>query len=94
MAPDEEQPPTPTQVPEAEEEKTKVKIIWYPTSVVSVDSVYAGTTDEAGLLEVELRHGTHVFELTRVLLDGSTMPKKFTTDINARSTVLNLLLTD
>lgn len=94
VKPDEEQPPTPTQVPEAGEEKTKVKIIWYPTSVVSVDSVYVGTTDAAGLLEVELRHGTHVFELTRVLLDGNTMPEKFTADINAQSSVFNLLLTD
>lgn len=87
----EDQTQTPTDVPEAKQDKRTVQIIWYPTSVVSVDSVYVGTTDAAGILETELMYGTHVVELTRVQL-GNTMPKKFTVDIHAQSSVLNFLL--
>lgn len=92
--------PAPT-VPEAgqeevptteEDERKEVQIIWYPTSVVSVDSVYVGTTDAAGVLMAKLRYGTHVFELTRVLLDGSTQPKKYTVDVNEQTAVLDFFL--
>ena len=76
-----------------EDETVAVQIVWYPTSVVSVDSVYVGTTDAGGLLTTELRYGTHVVELTRIQLDGSTMPKKYTVDVTAQTTVLNFLLT-
>ena len=70
----------------------ETKIIWYPTSVVTIDSVYAGTTDAAGVLTKKLTYGTHVIELTRILLDGRTQPKTYTVDVNAQSAVLNLLL--
>ena len=94
--------PTPTVPEEGEEElreteeteTVSVQIIWYPTSVVSVDSVYVGTTDAGGVLTTELRYGTHVVELTRIQLDGSTVPKKCTVDVTAQTTVLNFLLTD
>lgn len=91
---------TPTPIPEAGKEEVEgdgtrtVQIVWYPTSVVSVDSVYVGTTDASGVLVAELSDGTHVVELTRILLDGSTMPKKYTVDVTAQTAVLNFLLTD
>jgi len=76
-----------------EDEKTiTVQMVWYPTSVVSVDSVYAGTTDASGVLTAKLSYGTHVIELTRILLDGSTQPKKYTVDVNAQTAVINFLL--
>ena len=77
-----------------EREKIKVQIVWYPTSVVSVDSDYVGMTDASGVLTTELKTGTHTVELTRVLLDGSTLPQKHTVNVNAQTTVLNFLLTD
>ena len=92
--------PTPELTPEAgqkdtEEDGTRtVQIVWYPTSVVSVDAVYVGTTDASGVLVAKLQDGTHVMELTRILLDGSTMPKKYTVDVTAQTAVLNFLLTD
>jgi len=79
---------------EPEADMIETKIIWYPTSVVTIDSVYAGTTDAAGVLTKKLTYGTHVIELTRILLDGSTQPKTYTVDVNAQSAVLNLLLND
>ena len=90
--------PTPEVTPEAgqtvtEEETITVQMVWYPTSVVSVDSVYVGTTDASGILSTKLQKGTHVVELTRILLDGSTQPKKYTVDVNEQTTVLNFLLT-
>jgi len=76
-----------------EDEKTiTVQMVWYPTSVVSVDSVYVGTTDASGVLKAKLSYGTHVIELTRILLDGSTQPKKYTVDVNAQTAVINFLL--
>lgn len=77
---------------DTEKDMIETKIIWYPTSVVTIDSVYAGTTDAAGVLTKKLTYGTHVIELTRILLDGSTQPKTYTVDVNAQSAVLNLLL--
>ena len=71
-----------------------MQIVWYPASVVTVDSIYVGTTDASGILTVSLEPGTHSFELVRVLLDGSTPPKKCTADVNERSVVLNFLLED
>lgn len=75
-----------------EREIIEVQIVWYPTSVVSLDSAYVGMTDASGVLAVKLQSGTHVVELTRILLDGSTQPKKYTVDVNAQTTVLNFLL--
>lgn len=76
-----------------EDETTReVQLIWYPTSVVSVDSVYVGTTDASGLLKVKLQPGTHVIELTRIILDGSTQPKKYTVDVDAQTSVLNFFV--
>ena len=90
--PNEETKPVDQDEPEVDMIETK--IIWYPTSVVTIDSVYAGTTDAAGVLTKQLSYGTHVIELTRILLDGSTQPKTYTVDVNAQSAVLNLLLND
>ncbi len=91
--------PTPEVTPEAgqtvkEEEMITVRMVWYPTSVVSVDAVYVGTTDASGILTTKLQKGTHVVELTRIHLDGSTQPKKYTVDVNEQTTVLNFLLTN
>ena len=77
-----------------EDERKEIQIIWYPTSVVSVDSVYVGTTDAAGVLRAKLRYGTHVFELTRVLLDGSTLPKKCMVNVSEETTSINFFLID
>ena len=76
------------------EEMITVRMVWYPTSVVSVDAVYVGTTDASGILTTKLQKGTHVVELTRIHLDGSTQPKKYTVDVNEQTTVLNFLLTN
>lgn len=89
-------PETGQEEQESTEEETvqTVQLVWYPTSVVSVDSVYVGTTDASGVLTTEMRYGTHVIELTRILLDGTTYPKKYTVDVDALTTVLNFLLMD
>lgn len=87
--------PVPTVSPTPEQEETKeVQLVWYPDSVVCVDSVYVGNTDAAGVLVLELRYGTHVFELTRILLDGNTVPAKYTAGVNAQTTILNFLVSD
>lgn len=75
-----------------DEEQKEIQLIWYPMSVVTIDSVYAGTTDAAGILTVKLSPGKHVVELTRILLDGSTQPKTYNVDVNAQTAVLNLLM--
>lgn len=77
---------------ETDEGQREIQLIWYPTSVVTIDSIYAGTTDAAGILTVKLSPGKHVVELTRILLDGSTQPKTYHVDVNAQTAVLNLLM--
>ncbi len=86
---DEKPSPTP-ELPgdSTSENSTKVTISWFPSSVITVDSVYVGTTDASGLLEVELSYGNHVIGLTRTSLDGSTRPKTYQITVDANTSKL------
>ena len=90
----EEEKNSETQVSGEEANRREVQVIWYPASVVAIDSVYVGNTDSSGILTATLSYGTHVIELTRILLDDSTQPKTYTVEVNAQTAVLNLLTYD
>ncbi len=66
-----------------------VQIIWYPASVVQIDSVYAGMTDASGILNTVITKGTHVIQLIRTVLDGSTVPATYTVEVDSSTPVLS-----
>ncbi len=76
------------------QEETEVRIVWHPQSVVSVDSVYIGTTDETGILIARLKYGIHQFEFTQIRLDGATRPQTFTAEVDAQTVILNFFISD
>ncbi len=83
-----------TQEESASQDEIEVRIVWHPQSVVSVDSVYIGTTDETGVLTTKLKYGIHRFEFTQILLDGATRPQAFTAEVDAQTVVLNFSISD
>ncbi len=85
--------PTPTQDPDAtptptpdpnEEKPTSVDtvIVWYPNSVITLDNVYAGMTNDAGELPLTLSFGKHIIGCTRLTLESVSVPKNYTFDVN------------
>lgn len=92
----ENEAPAPTQGAQEDEsqEEIEVRIVWHPKSVVSVDSVYIGTTDETGILTAKLKYGIHQFEFTQILLDGATRPQSFTAEVDAQTVVLNFFISN
>lgn len=100
-APDSERPDEGTgdaegnnQEESASQDEIEVRIVWHPQSVVSVDDVYIGTTDETGVLIAKLKYGIHRFEFTQIRLDGATRPQAFTAEVDAQTVVLNFFLSD
>lgn len=83
--PDDEEP-EPTGVPQ--DGSIEVQIFWHPTSIVRVDSEYAGMTDASGLLRLDMSYGTHVISLTRMVIDGQTQPVTYTVEIDNTTVLL------
>ena len=71
---------TPTPVPDVPTVETV--LVWYPDSIITVDSVYAGRTDSAGEVSLSLTYGKHVIGVVKQVLDGMTPPKSYTIDVS------------
>lgn len=74
---------TPTPTPEVEPiTSIDTVIVWYPNSIITLDTVYAGMTNDAGELPMTLTLGKHVIGCTRLSLDSVSVPKNYTFDVN------------
>lgn len=91
--PDPNATPTPSQDPDAtvtptptpaEEKPQSVDtvIIWYPNSIITLDTAYVGMTNADGELPLTLTYGKHILGCTKLSVEEISTPKNYTFDVN------------